>query len=98
MYRQLAAKMSCVLVLSLEGRASHLASLVQEAEHRIAELAAQVTGEEPEEREESNRERQLKTWEWKLRLYKRMQTGYTHASVFKHTHIYTHISLLQCIA
>ncbi|KAA0705062.1 Ankyrin repeat and fibronectin type-III domain-containing protein 1 [Triplophysa tibetana] len=66
--------------LSLEGRASHLASLVQEAEHRIAELAAQVTGEEPEEREESNRERQLKTWEWKLRLYKRMQTGYTHAS------------------
>ncbi|XP_056593915.1 ankyrin repeat and fibronectin type-III domain-containing protein 1 isoform X1 [Triplophysa dalaica] len=66
--------------LSLEGRASHLASLVQEAEHRKAELAAQVTGEEPEEREESNRERQLKTWEWKLRLYKRMQTGYTHAS------------------
>lgn len=68
------------LVLSLEGRAAHLASLVQEAEHRIAELVAQVTGEEPGEREESNRERQLKTWEWKLRLYKRMQTGYTHAS------------------
>ncbi|XP_043082106.1 ankyrin repeat and fibronectin type-III domain-containing protein 1 [Puntigrus tetrazona] len=66
--------------LSLEGRAAHLASLVQEAEHRIAELVAQVTGEEPAEREESNRERQLKTWEWKLRLYKRMQTGYTHAS------------------
>ncbi len=68
------------LVLSLEGRATHLVSLVQEAEHRIAELIAQVTGEEPGEREESNRERQLKTWEWKLRLYKRMQTGYTHAS------------------
>ncbi|XP_017209464.1 ankyrin repeat and fibronectin type-III domain-containing protein 1 isoform X2 [Danio rerio] len=66
--------------LSLEGRAAHLASLVQEAEHRIAELVAQVTGEEPGEREESNRERQLKSWEWKLRLYKRMQTGYTHAS------------------
>ncbi|KAG1944500.1 ankyrin repeat and fibronectin type-III domain-containing protein [Pimephales promelas] len=66
--------------LSLEGRAAHLASLVQEAEHRIAELVAQVTGEEPGEREESNRERQLKTWEWKLRLYKRMQTGFTHAS------------------
>ncbi|XP_077075368.1 ankyrin repeat and fibronectin type-III domain-containing protein 1 isoform X2 [Siphateles boraxobius] len=66
--------------LSLEGRAAHLASLVQEAEHRIAELVAQVTGEEPGERGESNRERQLKTWEWKLRLYKRMQTGYTHAS------------------
>uniref|UniRef100_A0A9J7Y148 Ankyrin repeat and fibronectin type-III domain-containing protein 1 n=1 Tax=Cyprinus carpio carpio TaxID=630221 RepID=A0A9J7Y148_CYPCA len=66
--------------LSLEGRATHLASLVQEAEHRIAELVAQVTGEEPVEREESNRERQLKTWEWKLRLYKRMQTGFTHAS------------------
>ncbi|XP_051543366.1 ankyrin repeat and fibronectin type-III domain-containing protein 1 isoform X2 [Myxocyprinus asiaticus] len=66
--------------LSLEGRAAHLASLVQEAEHRIAELVAQVTGEEPGEREESKRERQLKVWEWKLRLYKRMQTGYTHAS------------------
>uniref|UniRef100_A0A9J8C5J7 Fibronectin type-III domain-containing protein n=1 Tax=Cyprinus carpio carpio TaxID=630221 RepID=A0A9J8C5J7_CYPCA len=64
--------------LSLEGRAAHLASLVQEAEHRIAELVAQVTGEEPGEG--SNRERQLKTWEWKLRLYMRMQTGYTHAS------------------
>ncbi|TRY91303.1 hypothetical protein DNTS_028368, partial [Danionella cerebrum] len=51
-----------------------------EAEHRIAELVAMVTGEEPGEREESSRERQLKTWEWKLRLYKRMQTGYTHAS------------------
>ncbi|XP_016327393.1 ankyrin repeat and fibronectin type-III domain-containing protein 1-like [Sinocyclocheilus anshuiensis] len=66
--------------LSFEGRAAHLASLVQEAEHRIAELVAQVTGEEPGEGEGSNRERQLKTWEWKLRLYMRMQTGYTHAS------------------
>ncbi|XP_026114126.1 ankyrin repeat and fibronectin type-III domain-containing protein 1 isoform X1 [Carassius auratus] len=66
--------------LSLEGRAAHLASLVQEAEHRIAELVAHVKGEEPGEGEGSNRERQLKTLEWKLRLYMRMQTGYTHAS------------------
>ncbi|XP_052452578.1 ankyrin repeat and fibronectin type-III domain-containing protein 1 isoform X1 [Carassius gibelio] len=66
--------------LSLEGRSAHLASLVQEAEHRKAELVAQVTGEEPGEGVESDRERQLKTWEWKLRLYKRMQTGYIHAS------------------
>ncbi|XP_030626060.1 ankyrin repeat and fibronectin type-III domain-containing protein 1 [Chanos chanos] len=66
--------------LSLEGRAVHLATLVQEAEHRVSELVAQVTGEEPSEREGSERERQLKAWEWRLRLYKRMQTGYQHAS------------------
>ncbi|XP_072535282.1 ankyrin repeat and fibronectin type-III domain-containing protein 1 isoform X2 [Salminus brasiliensis] len=66
--------------VSPESRALHLAALVQEAELRVSELVAQVTGVGPVEREESDRERQLKAWEWRLRLYKRMQTGYTHAS------------------
>ncbi|XP_037393188.1 ankyrin repeat and fibronectin type-III domain-containing protein 1 [Pygocentrus nattereri] len=66
--------------VSPESRAVHLAALVQEAELRVSELVAQVTGAGPAEREESDRERQLKAWEWRLRLYKRMQTGYTHAS------------------
>ncbi|KAI4904979.1 hypothetical protein NFI96_004221 [Prochilodus magdalenae] len=67
-------------VLSPESRAVHLCALVQEAELRVSELGAQVTGAGPAEREESERERQLKAWEWRLRLYKRMQTGYTHAN------------------
>lgn len=66
--------------MSLEGRAVHLATLVQEAEQRVLELQPQVRNEGPGEREESDRERQLKAWEWRLRLFRRMQTGFEHAS------------------
>jgi len=69
-----------LLVVSLEGRAVHLATLVQEAEQRVSELQAQVRDEGPGEREGSDRERQLKAWEWRLRLFRRMQTGFEHAS------------------
>lgn len=68
------------LVVSLEGRAVHLATLVQEAEQRASELQAQVRSEGPGEREGSDQERQLKAWEWRLRLFRRMQTGFEHAS------------------
>ncbi|XP_056153692.1 ankyrin repeat and fibronectin type-III domain-containing protein 1 isoform X2 [Lampris incognitus] len=66
--------------VSLEGRAVHLATLVQEAEQRVSELQAQVRGEGPGEREASDRERQLKAWEWRHRLFRRMQTGFEHAN------------------
>ncbi|XP_029954749.1 ankyrin repeat and fibronectin type-III domain-containing protein 1 [Salarias fasciatus] len=66
--------------VSLEGRAVHLATLVQEAEQRVSELQAQVRNEGPGEREGSDRERQLKAWEWRLRLFRRMQTGFEHAN------------------
>uniref|UniRef100_A0A8C2Z7A9 Fibronectin type-III domain-containing protein n=1 Tax=Cyclopterus lumpus TaxID=8103 RepID=A0A8C2Z7A9_CYCLU len=66
--------------VSLEGRAVHLATLVQEAERRVSELQAQVQSEGPGEREGSDRERQLKAWEWRLRLFRRMQTGFEHAN------------------
>uniref|UniRef100_A0A8C4ELN8 Ankyrin repeat and fibronectin type-III domain-containing protein 1 n=1 Tax=Dicentrarchus labrax TaxID=13489 RepID=A0A8C4ELN8_DICLA len=66
--------------VSLEGRAVHLATLVQEAEQRVSELQAQVGSEGPGEREGSDRERQLKAWEWRLRLFRRMQTGFEHAN------------------
>ncbi|KAF7709060.1 hypothetical protein HF521_018117 [Silurus meridionalis] len=67
--------------VSPEARAVHLVALVKEAEVRVSELAAQVKGAEPtDEGADTDRERQLKAWEWRLRLYKRMQTGYTHAS------------------
>ncbi|XP_035261553.1 ankyrin repeat and fibronectin type-III domain-containing protein 1 isoform X2 [Anguilla anguilla] len=65
--------------VSLEGRAVHLATLVREAEQRAADLAAQVASEGPGDREASDRERQLKAWEWRHRLFKRMQTGFEHA-------------------
>ncbi|KAG5262388.1 hypothetical protein AALO_G00274620 [Alosa alosa] len=60
--------------VSLEGRAMHLATLVREAEQRVAELVSRVTGEAQGEREE------LKSWEWRLRLYRRMETGFQHSS------------------
>ncbi|XP_053493927.1 ankyrin repeat and fibronectin type-III domain-containing protein 1 isoform X3 [Ictalurus furcatus] len=67
--------------VSPEARAVHLVALVKEAELRVSELAAQVKGaESTDEGTDTDRERQLKAWEWRLRLYKRMQTGYTHAS------------------
>lgn len=67
-------------VVSLEGRAVHLATLVQEAEQRVSEHEAQVRNEGLGERDGSDRERQLKAWEWRLRLFRRMQTGFEHAS------------------
>lgn len=70
----------CFLVVSLEGRAVHLATLVQEAEQRVSALQTQVGSEGPGEREGSDRDRQLKAWEWRLRLFRRMQTGFEHAS------------------
>lgn len=70
----------CVSVVSLEGRAVHLATLVQEAEQRVTELQAQVHSEGPSEQEGSDQERQLKAWEWRLRLFRRMQSGFEHAS------------------
>ncbi|XP_066545405.1 ankyrin repeat and fibronectin type-III domain-containing protein 1 isoform X2 [Amia ocellicauda] len=60
--------------VSLEGRAVHLATLVREAEQRVNDLTAQVVNEVPGERE-----RQLKAWEWRHRLFKRMKTGFEHA-------------------
>ncbi|XP_078793470.1 ankyrin repeat and fibronectin type-III domain-containing protein 1 [Oryzias latipes] len=66
--------------VSLEGRAVHLATLVQEAEQRVSEHEAQVRNEGLGERDGSDRERQLKAWEWRLRLFRRMQTGFEHAS------------------
>ncbi|XP_019902065.2 ankyrin repeat and fibronectin type-III domain-containing protein 1 isoform X2 [Esox lucius] len=66
--------------VSLEGRAVHLATLVREAEQRVRDLQAQVRSEGPGEREASDHERQLKAWEWRHRLFRRMQTGFEHAN------------------
>ncbi|KAL0984354.1 hypothetical protein UPYG_G00140370 [Umbra pygmaea] len=65
--------------VSLEGRSVHLATLVREAEQRVADLQAKVRSEGPGEREATDHERQLKAWEWRHRLFRRMQTGFEHA-------------------
>lgn len=64
--------------VSLESRAMHLATLVREAEQRVGELTAQVVNEVPGA-DGSEKEKQLKAWEWRYRLYKRMKAGFEHA-------------------
>ncbi|XP_062467999.1 ankyrin repeat and fibronectin type-III domain-containing protein 1-like isoform X3 [Pezoporus occidentalis] len=66
--------------VSLESRSLHLSTLVREAEQRVNELTAQVVNEAPNA-DCSNKEKQLKAWEWRYRLYKRMKAGFEHARV-----------------
>ncbi|KAM6114054.1 LOW QUALITY PROTEIN: ankyrin repeat and fibronectin type-III domain-containing protein 1-like [Pterocles gutturalis] len=66
--------------VSLESRSLHLATLVREAEQRVNELMAQVVNEAPKRRL-LREEKQLKAWEWRYRLYKRMKAGFEHARV-----------------
>ncbi|XP_043945255.1 ankyrin repeat and fibronectin type-III domain-containing protein 1-like [Protopterus annectens] len=63
---------------SLESRTVHLATLVREAEQRVNELTAQVVNEALNT-DCSEKEKQLKAWEWRYRLYKRMKAGFEHA-------------------
>ncbi|KAM6951548.1 ankyrin repeat and fibronectin type-III domain-containing protein 1 [Aplochiton taeniatus] len=64
--------------VSVEGREAHLASLVVEAERRAGELAAQAQ-REGLSLEACHKDKQLRTWEWRSKLYKRMRTGFQHA-------------------
>nr|XP_020847623.1 ankyrin repeat and fibronectin type-III domain-containing protein 1 isoform X4 [Phascolarctos cinereus] len=64
--------------ISLESRSAHLNTLVQEAQQRVNELSAQVENE-GFSMDSTDKEKQLKAWEWRYRLYKRMKTGFEHA-------------------
>ncbi|XP_072259420.1 ankyrin repeat and fibronectin type-III domain-containing protein 1 [Pyxicephalus adspersus] len=64
--------------VSLENRSMHLNVLVEEAQQRVNELTAKIQNEGLGI-DSSEKEKQLKSWEWKYRLYKRMKTGYEHA-------------------
>uniref|UniRef100_M3YVC3 Ankyrin repeat and fibronectin type III domain containing 1 n=2 Tax=Mustela putorius furo TaxID=9669 RepID=M3YVC3_MUSPF len=64
--------------VSLESRALHLTTLVQEAQQRVSELSAQVENEGPS-LDSTEKEKQLRAWEWRCRLYRRMRTGFEHA-------------------
>ncbi|XP_042294602.1 ankyrin repeat and fibronectin type-III domain-containing protein 1-like isoform X2 [Sceloporus undulatus] len=66
--------------VSLESRSLHLSTLVREAEQRVSDLTAQVVNEAPNA-DCSEKEKQLKAWEWRYRLYKRMTAGFEHARV-----------------
>ncbi|XP_006889517.1 PREDICTED: ankyrin repeat and fibronectin type-III domain-containing protein 1 [Elephantulus edwardii] len=64
--------------VSLESRAMHLNTLVQEAQERVSELSAQVENQ-GFSLDNTEKEKQLKAWEWRYRLYRRMKTGFEHA-------------------
>lgn len=66
--------------MSMESRSLHLSTLVREAEQRVNDLMAQVVNEVPTA-DCTEKEKQLKAWEWRYRLYKRMKAGFEHARV-----------------
>uniref|UniRef100_A0A674F6U8 Ankyrin repeat and fibronectin type III domain containing 1 n=1 Tax=Salmo trutta TaxID=8032 RepID=A0A674F6U8_SALTR len=66
--------------VSVESREAHLGSLVIEAERKAGELAAQAQ-KEGLSLEACDKDKQLRAWEWRSKLYKRMRTGFQHARV-----------------
>ncbi|XP_059180554.1 ankyrin repeat and fibronectin type-III domain-containing protein 1 isoform X2 [Centropristis striata] len=64
--------------VSVESREAHLSSLVLEAERRAADLAAQAQ-RDGLSLEACQKDKQLRAWEWRSKLYKRMSTGFQHA-------------------
>ncbi|KAK9407191.1 ankyrin repeat and fibronectin type-III domain-containing protein 1 [Crotalus adamanteus] len=64
--------------VSVEGRSVHLSNLVQEAQQRVSDLSAQVMSESLGT-DSSEKEKQLKAWEWRYRLYKRMKSSFEHS-------------------
>ncbi|XP_032896616.1 ankyrin repeat and fibronectin type-III domain-containing protein 1-like isoform X1 [Amblyraja radiata] len=66
--------------VSLESRAMHLSRLVRDSEQRLSELAAQVVNQ-AHSPDCTEKEKQLKAWDWHSRLFKRMKTGFEHAQV-----------------
>lgn len=68
----------CVAVMSVESREAHLSSLVVEAERRAADLATQAQ-RDGLSLEACHKDKQLRAWEWRSKLYKRMRTGFQHA-------------------
>uniref|UniRef100_A0A3Q1IHE2 Ankyrin repeat and fibronectin type III domain containing 1 n=1 Tax=Anabas testudineus TaxID=64144 RepID=A0A3Q1IHE2_ANATE len=64
--------------MSVESREAHLSSLVVEAERRAADLATQAQ-RDGLSLEACHKDKQLRAWEWRSKLYKRMRTGFQHA-------------------
>ncbi|KAJ3608308.1 hypothetical protein NHX12_025357, partial [Muraenolepis orangiensis] len=64
--------------VSVESREAHLSSLVVEAERRADELATQAQ-KEGLSLDACHKDKQLRAWEWRSKLYRRMRTGFQHA-------------------
>ncbi|XP_069573653.1 ankyrin repeat and fibronectin type-III domain-containing protein 1 isoform X1 [Brachyistius frenatus] len=64
--------------VSVASREAHLSSLVEEAERRAADLVAQAQ-RDGVSLEVCHKDKQLRAWEWRSRLYRRMMTGFQHA-------------------
>ncbi|XP_044278079.1 ankyrin repeat and fibronectin type-III domain-containing protein 1 isoform X1 [Varanus komodoensis] len=64
--------------VNMENRSTHLSNLLQEAQQRVNDLSAQIMSEGLGT-DSSEKEKQLKAWEWRYRLYKRMKSGYEHS-------------------
>ncbi|KAM6474337.1 ankyrin repeat and fibronectin type-III domain-containing protein 1 isoform 2-T2 [Liasis olivaceus] len=64
--------------VNVESRSIHLSNLVQDAQQRVNDLSAQVMSESLGT-DSSEKEKQLKAWEWRYRLYKRMKSGFEHS-------------------
>ncbi|KAJ4940998.1 hypothetical protein JOQ06_027285, partial [Pogonophryne albipinna] len=69
----------CVFaVVSVEAREALIGSLVQEAELRAADLSSQAQ-REGLSLEACQKDKTLKAWEWRSKLYRRMRAGFLHA-------------------
>ncbi|XP_028332867.1 ankyrin repeat and fibronectin type-III domain-containing protein 1 isoform X2 [Gouania willdenowi] len=66
--------------LCAESRESLLLLLSEDAERRAADLSAQAQ-RDGLTLQECHTDKQLKAWEWRARLYRRMRTGFQHARV-----------------
>ncbi|KAK5850392.1 hypothetical protein PBY51_001276 [Eleginops maclovinus] len=64
--------------VSVEAREALIGSLVQEAELRAAELSSQAQ-REGLSLEACQKDKTLRAWEWRSKLYRRMRTGFLHA-------------------
>ncbi|XP_054619090.1 uncharacterized protein ankfn1 isoform X2 [Dunckerocampus dactyliophorus] len=63
---------------SAESREAHLSALVAEAEQRASDLAARAQ-RDGLSLEACHKDKQLRAWEWRCKLYKRMKSGFQHA-------------------
>ncbi|XP_061886691.1 ankyrin repeat and fibronectin type-III domain-containing protein 1 isoform X3 [Entelurus aequoreus] len=61
-----------------ESREAHLSALVAEAEQRASDLAARAQ-RDGLSLEACHKDKQLRAWEWRCKLYKRMETGFQNA-------------------
>ncbi|XP_034055481.1 ankyrin repeat and fibronectin type-III domain-containing protein 1-like [Gymnodraco acuticeps] len=64
--------------VSVEAREALIGSLVQEAELRAADLSSQAQ-REGLSLEACQKDKTLKAWEWRSKLYRRMRAGFLHA-------------------